>query len=134
MSQSRGERGARSPSTVDVKPEVLVAADLADGAERIDHACRRGADGRRDEEGSLACLPRALDLIAQIAGAHTQTIIDVHDANGIAAEPGVLRALPERMMRCRRDEEHRPPRDGANPSGPRFGKSMRNPREHRGQI
>ena len=84
------EGGGASHSGVDVQPETLITADLANLWERVEGIGGSGAYCRAYECGSQTCLAVLLDLTIKCSGLHGVISIDLDQPEILFSQPGDL--------------------------------------------
>ena len=101
-----GEDGRAAPGGVDVQPEVVVAADGGEGAERVVGAQDRGAGRGVEVEGGLASVLCRGDEGREGGGIHAAGLgVHGHGPHGRGAEAEHLGGLFDAVVAVGRGEE-----------------------------
>jgi hypothetical protein len=105
---SFAETGERAVGTVDVEPEVVVAADLRQVAERVDGACRRRAGVRDDQQWQPPGGLVGADSAEERLRAHPGAFVGRDDAHLVGPEPERPRGACQRRVRLVGHVDDRP--------------------------
>jgi len=91
-----------------MQPEIVLAADLPDGANRIDRVGRCRTNGGAYKAGNQAGFFVCLELAGEGTGLHGEPVIHFDQAEILRSNPRDHRGFLERRMSLGRSITHQP--------------------------